>query len=604
MAASVQVLCPNGRRQNVKINPNTKLLQILEEVCQRQGFVPPENYILVQGRKELDLSLSVRFSSLPNNAKLELAKAASARVEQDVKIALQLDSGQRLQGTFKPSTTLWDLLLQLENEHSEHKDILSKVDRSTSPALHPVCIFMREEIIGMRALQEMNLKKLGLTSGNAIIRLLHRPVEESILQEIELKLEKEKEKQAKLEEIAQKKSELQQMIPEDNRSDETSSDLDQKVEQKSPSILDLESSAQKHGEPGDLHPEPMDTLENESSLSMSSSASEPSPAKQRPAHPKKNSKTFTHDSQSSSAGATAKTVQFSGVTEITDDEFQDLSPQEQAIARRLVAKYLPQSSSDTEEPPSFADFKFPEATKGMDLSGSDRKQMTEESLPSCDREAIIFRTDEPLSHESSQVDSIPEDFFEITQSDVKILYRDLQSAVQQLEDQPLMTKAMKRAQTEALYDQYERVVIRVQFPEKLTLQGVFRPRELVSALYSFVQEHLENKKISFYLYTTPPKFILKDKKSTLSSNHLAPAVIVYFGSDSHQDHYLSETTRQLLKTRLKAEAIVNTILQPSVPESETKKIEESRPASSRSQVASTSQGSLSSGAHIPKWLRL
>ncbi|KAK7003859.1 tether containing UBX domain for GLUT4, partial [Biomphalaria glabrata] len=380
MAASVQVLCPNGRRQNVKINPNTKLLQILEEVCQRQGFVPPENYILVQGRKELDLSLSVRFSSLPNNAKLELAKAASARVEQDVKIALQLDSGQRLQGTFKPSTTLWDLLLQLENEHSEHKDILSKVDRSTSPALHPVCIFMREEIIGMRALQEMNLKKLGLTSGNAIIRLLHRPVEESILQEIELKLEKEKEKQAKLEEIAQKKSELQQMIPEDNRSDETSSDLDQKVEQKSPSILDLESSAQKYGEPGELHPEPMDTLENESSLSMSSSASEPSPAKQRLAHPKKNSKTFTHDSQSSSAGATAKTVQFSGVTEITDDEFLDLSPQEQAIARRLVAKYLPQSSSETEEPASFADFKFPEATKGMDLSGSDRKQVTEESL--------------------------------------------------------------------------------------------------------------------------------------------------------------------------------------------------------------------------------
>lgn len=28
MASSVQILCPNGRRQNVKVTPNTKLLQV------------------------------------------------------------------------------------------------------------------------------------------------------------------------------------------------------------------------------------------------------------------------------------------------------------------------------------------------------------------------------------------------------------------------------------------------------------------------------------------------------------------------------------------------------------------------------------------------
>lgn len=28
MASSVQVLCPNGRRQNVKVTANTKLLQV------------------------------------------------------------------------------------------------------------------------------------------------------------------------------------------------------------------------------------------------------------------------------------------------------------------------------------------------------------------------------------------------------------------------------------------------------------------------------------------------------------------------------------------------------------------------------------------------
>ena len=28
MASTVQVLCPNGRRQNVKVTPNTKLMQV------------------------------------------------------------------------------------------------------------------------------------------------------------------------------------------------------------------------------------------------------------------------------------------------------------------------------------------------------------------------------------------------------------------------------------------------------------------------------------------------------------------------------------------------------------------------------------------------
>ena len=34
MASLVQVLCPNGRRQNVKVTPNTKLLQ----VCKHKGI--------------------------------------------------------------------------------------------------------------------------------------------------------------------------------------------------------------------------------------------------------------------------------------------------------------------------------------------------------------------------------------------------------------------------------------------------------------------------------------------------------------------------------------------------------------------------------------
>lgn len=68
------------------------------------------------GRKTLDVTLTVRYAGVPNNAKLELVKAAKARTETDVMIALQLADGQRLQDNFSPNTTLWRLL-----EHFEHQ---------------------------------------------------------------------------------------------------------------------------------------------------------------------------------------------------------------------------------------------------------------------------------------------------------------------------------------------------------------------------------------------------------------------------------------------------------------------------------------------------
>ena len=46
-----------------------------------------------------------------------------------------------------------------------------------------------------------------------------------------------------------------------------------------------------------------------------------------------------------------------------------------------------------------------------------------------------------------------------------------------MQDQPLMTSSLRKAKLEEVYSNYERVIIRVQFPDKLVLQGLFRPRE-------------------------------------------------------------------------------------------------------------------------------
>lgn len=100
-----------------------------------------------------------RFSGLPNNAQLEMVEAQAKRQEADVELLLQVPDGTRLEGKFKPSITVYDILEQLWPAH-----------RSTS---NLVAIYMRTEIV-YEKMRETTLKDLGLVSGRAILRLIQR----------------------------------------------------------------------------------------------------------------------------------------------------------------------------------------------------------------------------------------------------------------------------------------------------------------------------------------------------------------------------------------------------------------------------------------------
>ncbi|KAL3067295.1 hypothetical protein OYC64_017097 [Pagothenia borchgrevinki] len=114
MAASssaVTVLTPNGRRQAVKVSPNTPLLQVLEDVCKKHGFNPDDHGLKFQ-RTAVDLTLPWRFANLPNNAKLEMVADTrkQAVADSQVRIALQMEDGSRHQSSFSCGQTLWELL--------------------------------------------------------------------------------------------------------------------------------------------------------------------------------------------------------------------------------------------------------------------------------------------------------------------------------------------------------------------------------------------------------------------------------------------------------------------------------------------------------------
>ncbi|XP_064636841.1 tether containing UBX domain for GLUT4-like isoform X2 [Lineus longissimus] len=571
MAASVQVLCPNGHRQTVKVTPNTKILQILEEVCMKKGFMPPEDYELRHGRTILDVTLSIRFANLVSNAKLELVKSQKSRVETTVVIALQLAAGTRLQNAFSPGITLWDILMHWENQSgSEHQGKLAV----TNGDEHPVCIYMRDEVIGEEALKATTLRVLGLTGGKAILRLLHRKVEAETLQEITRQLAADKAKQERL--VARSVS-LEAMstetsaaslkcttVPEESESSSSNQAAKGATElttDTSPMDTESVSPARKLPklEPASIMPklEPEEPMEEEPMEEEEGTSSAPQSNSQR--------------SEISEANRYLDELSsIPGVQVFRPGEPVQLSAEQQrmvnslahAIQPHIIQPARPQNGQSAksrcpQQPP--VPFKFPKTTKSQDLYRNEPSAAiaNKEDYAPCDRETVVYSHDESVQHDPEYDAELSDDFFEVTVKDLKRMMADRSKALESFDEQPLMTRAMRQSAMEEKFSKYKRVVIRVQFPDKMVLQGLFRPKETVYTVEKFVKEYLEDKSTPFYLYTAPPKCVLKDNSSTLIEAKLAPASVVYFGTVSKKDgKYLSTAITEECSTRYDADNVV------------------------------------------------
>ena len=130
----------------------------MENVCEKHKFDPNE-YDLKHHNRIIDLSISYRFSGLPNNAQLEMVEAQKKRQDVEVELVVQLSDGTRLEGKFKPKTSISSIIQQLCPNELSGDDL--------------VAIYMRTEIAS-HEMENTTLKDLGLISGRAILRLVHR----------------------------------------------------------------------------------------------------------------------------------------------------------------------------------------------------------------------------------------------------------------------------------------------------------------------------------------------------------------------------------------------------------------------------------------------
>ena len=225
-----------------------------------------------------------------------------------------------------------------------------------------------------------------------------------------------------------------------------------------------------------------------------------------------------------------------------------------------------------------------------------------------ERDSLLFKLEDmqkmvvrdPSSQET-------DDFFEVTQDDVALMYHDLKSTVADLENRPLETKALrdKRRQT----TRYAKTVLRICFPnEGLFLQGTFESTETVGTVQSWVRSFLADANMDFYLYTTPPKEILKSEW-TMVEKKLIPAAVIHFGRNQTSTggvfkkelyHKITSFDAISTATRRLRDAVAKTLV--DVP----------RPAVSSSEVAETPRDDqsgptprqqLQDQQKVPKWFK-
>jgi len=233
-----------------------------------------------------------------------------------------------------------------------------------------------------------------------------------------------------------------------------------------------------------------------------------------------------------------------------------------------------------------------------------------------ERHAILFslNNSQPVTHD----DELKDSFFDLTVNDIKVLLRDLRTQTQELENAPLMTSKMRELeydnQTMLKLNRYRNTVIRIQFANRLVLQGIFLPSDSIEQVMDFVRKFLIDPTMEFYLYITPPKNIL-DKNSCLVENHCVPMALLHFGTNETcdvntnllKDEFLAKISTH--KAAIWAASKSRGLNFQTTREDYSESAADAKSNSNRKQQSAgsgnfiTSSAMLNAGTKLPKWFK-
>ncbi|XP_028395293.1 tether containing UBX domain for GLUT4-like [Dendronephthya gigantea] len=566
----VNIQCPNGRRQKVKLTAHMTLLQVIQEVCKKQDL-DSNKYKLKHQRKTLDSSLTIRFANLPNNAHLELIESADGHQHTVKKcvVALQLENGERLVQEFNSDNTLFNILMHWKSQSKglTFEDTLDGV----------VCIYANQQIRGLEKLRTTTLSMIGLNDGRGVIRViqpnLSKPEEDKAVEEGAAETATATQETVMSETHGKQSSEdmevasastsdisMASQISEDDSMQcseirardkahqvgnlETESHKPKKIDRNIRDAMDIELCESKPKKVGQSEAG-MDKLNQSDVGLVELSQSEARLVKLNQSeaeHSKPKGKSGKGKNAMDIEQSDAQAGEGSGeiCSVVTEDSVQEANlhpPPLESVASTSDGRTANQVRAFSGVGRTLSD-SGPDVKKARIQSPPSSNKVTNEpsiesDIPLPDREPLAFRMGENVPVSS---DEISDDFFEVTVDDLRLMLKDLKN--DRTVEKPLMTTKMREEQEKSKIHKYNKVAIRIHFPDRTVLQGFFSPQETVSDVISFVSENLHQRNTNFYLYTTPPKRILDKPNLTLFEAKLFPTAIVHFGSPQVQESYL------------------------------------------------------------------
>ncbi|ODN04619.1 Tether containing UBX domain for GLUT4 [Orchesella cincta] len=154
-----------------------------------------------------------------------------------------------------------------------------------------------------------------------------------------------------------------------------------------------------------------------------------------------------------------------------------------------------------------------------------------------EHETVLYHGDDVVAKPKKEVEEEDEDdsFFEVTINDVKSMFSNLQQRRDNLENAPLLGQKYRelekdKAILKRLHD-HPNTAVRIRFPDRFVLQGIFRTSDTIGSVKSWLRESLADSALEFYLFTAPPKKVLNDDMKLVDEG-LVAMVVLYIGAES------------------------------------------------------------------------
>merc|ERR1719154_853136 len=184
-----------------------------------------------------------------------------------------------------------------------------------------------------------------------------------------------------------------------------------------------------------------------------------------------------------------------------------------------------------------------------------------------------------------------------------------------------MTKQMKEAQKEAdnltLLSKYKSCVLRIQFPSRHVVQGIFGPDTRISEVLAWLAPLLSAPGAPQELYTAPPRSSLSPDSSLMELG-LFPAALVHWASLVTKAESLSHLTEEAVtslsnitgantaasqaRRRMGADT-VRTVADTAGGAEPSRSIETIPEESSVPRISQSSKVERSDGSKVPKWFK-